>query len=71
MIESEILEKLQGTSIEERIQVIEAILRTVKSDMRGVPSPRVLAKPDALKGKVIRYEEPYEPVVVEDWEALS
>ena len=24
-----------------------------------------------LRGKVIRYEHPYEPVAVEDWEALT
>ena len=71
MIESEILEKLQGTSIEKRIQVIEAILRTVKSDMRPIPSQQVLAGQVSLKGKVIRYEEPLEPVAVEDWETLS
>lgn len=71
MIESEILEKLEGTSIEERIQVIEAILRTVKSDMRAVPSQQVLAGQGSLKGKVIRYDDPYEPVALEDWEALA
>ena len=71
MIESEILEKLQGTSIEERILVIEAILRTLKSDMRAVPSPQTLSRQGSLKGKVIRYDEPYEPIAVEDWEALS
>ncbi len=70
MIESEILEKLRGTSIEERIQIIEAILRSVKSDMRAVPSQQVAGQ-GSLKGKVIRYEEPYEPLAVEDWEALS
>jgi hypothetical protein len=26
---------------------------------------------DSLKGSVLRYDEPFEPVAVEDWEALS
>lgn len=34
MFDSEILEKLQGASIEERIRVIEAILRTLKKDIK-------------------------------------
>jgi hypothetical protein len=33
MLESEIIEKLQGSSIEDRIRVIEAILHTLKHDM--------------------------------------
>ena len=71
MIESEIIEKLQGTSIEDRILVIEAILRTVKSDMRAISSQQILSGQSPLQGKVIRYDEPYEPVAAEDWEALS
>jgi hypothetical protein len=34
MLDSEILEKLQGASIEERIRVIEAILRSLKTDIQ-------------------------------------
>ena len=34
MLDSEILEKLQGASIEERIRVIEAILRSLKNDIQ-------------------------------------
>ena len=40
MLDSEILEKLQGASIEERIRVIEAILQTVKHDMQKDASPQ-------------------------------
>jgi hypothetical protein len=32
MLESEILEKLQGSSLEERIRIIEAILHTLKNN---------------------------------------
>ena len=70
MIESDILEKLQGTSIEERILIIEAILQTVKNDMRSTSLPQLTSE-HPLRGKVIRYEYPYEPVAVEDWEALT
>jgi hypothetical protein len=70
MIESDILEKLQGTSIEERILIIEAILQTVKNDMRSTSLPQLTSE-HPLRGKVIRYEDPYEPVAVEDWEALT
>jgi hypothetical protein len=71
MIDSEILEKLQGASIEERILVIEAILRTVKNDMRATPSHQISSEHHPLRGKVIHYEDPYEPVATEDWEALA
>jgi hypothetical protein len=45
MIESDILEKLQGTSIEERILIIEAILQTVKNDMRSTSLPQLTSEP--------------------------
>ncbi|MBD2485302.1 hypothetical protein [Planktothrix sp. FACHB-1365] len=70
MIESDILEKLQGTSIEERILIIEAILQTVKNDMRSTSLPQLTSE-HPLRGKVIRYEHPYEPVAGEDWDALT
>ena len=38
MIDSEILEKLQGFSIEDRINTIEVILNTLKQDMRSPAS---------------------------------
>ena len=71
MLDSEILEKLQGASIEERIRVIEAILRSLKQDMRSAPSQQIPSESNPLRGKVIRYDDPYQPVVAEDWEALS
>jgi hypothetical protein len=61
MVELEILKKLQGTSIEERIQIIEAILQTVKNDMRLNSGQQVLGSERPLRGKVIHYEEPLEP----------
>ncbi|MBC6472243.1 MAG: hypothetical protein GDA48_05040 [Hormoscilla sp. GM102CHS1] len=72
MIESEILEKLQETSIVERIQIIEAILRSVKNNMRKASEQQILPGQYPLRGKVIRYDDPYEPAVAaEDWEALA
>ena len=70
MLDSEILEKLQGSSIEDRIRVIEAILNTLKHDMRVIPSKQIPSEDNPLKGKVIHYNEPYDPVAVENWEAL-
>jgi hypothetical protein len=40
MIDAEILEKLQGASIEERINLIETILRSLKHDMQTTASPQ-------------------------------
>ncbi|MBO1346112.1 MAG: hypothetical protein EBE86_001330 [Hormoscilla sp. GUM202] len=72
MIESEILEKLQETSIVDRIKIIEAILRSVKNDMRKDSEQKSLPGEYPLRGKVISYDEPYEPAVAaEDWEALA
>ncbi|MDJ0516137.1 MAG: hypothetical protein QNJ74_07695 [Trichodesmium sp. MO_231.B1] len=71
MIDSEILKKLQGKSIEERILVIEAILQTVKNDMGLTSSHQLSSEEHPLKGKVIHYDAPYEPVAQEDWEALK
>lgn len=72
MIESEILEKLKETSIEERILIIEAILQTVKNEMRSTRSKELSQdSPKPLKGKLIRYNDPYEPIAAADWEALA
>lgn len=71
MVELEILKKLQGTSIEERIQIIEAILQTVKNDMRSNSGPQVSGYERPLRGKVIHYQEPLEPVAMDDWQALT
>ena len=40
MIDAEILEKLQMASIEERINLIETILRSLKHDMQHNASPQ-------------------------------
>jgi hypothetical protein len=71
MTESEIIEKLQGTSIEERIQIIEAILQTVKNDMRSTSSQQHPSEHHPLRGKVVHYDNPYEPVALEDWDVLA
>jgi hypothetical protein len=39
MIDSEILKKLQGFSLEDRISVIEAILGSLKNDIKKDDSP--------------------------------
>ncbi|WP_009630042.1 hypothetical protein [Synechocystis sp. PCC 7509] len=45
MLESEILEKLQGSSVEDRIRIIEAILNTLKQDMRSTESTSLPQRP--------------------------
>jgi len=72
MIESEILKKLEGVSIEERILIIESILQTIKNEMRSTSSKKLSqGSPKQLKGKLISYKDPYEPVAAADWEALA
>lgn len=71
MNQSKILTQLQGTSIEERILIIEAILQTVKNDMRSTSSQSLTSEDHPLRGKVVHYDNPYEPVALEDWEALA
>lgn len=39
MLDSETLEKLQKASIEERIAIIEIILRSLKNDISASPQP--------------------------------
>ena len=36
----------------------------------GRPSPAPLADRDSLRGSVLRYDNPTEPVAEEDWEAI-
>ncbi len=40
MLDSETLEKLQNASIEERITIIEVILRSLKNDIKKNDSPQ-------------------------------
>ncbi|MEB3343494.1 hypothetical protein [Okeania sp.] len=63
--------KLQGTSIQERILVIEAVLQTVKNDMGLTSSQQLSSEEQPLKGKVINYDAPYEPIALQDWETLK
>jgi hypothetical protein len=71
MNKDDILSQLRGTAIEERILIIEAILETVKHDMRVSSSAPLESEHKPLRGRVIRYDEPYEPVAAEDWEVLA
>lgn len=57
-------------SIEVCIRVIEVILRSLKHDMQSA-SQHIPSESNPLRGKMIRYDEPYEPVAAEDWEALA
>ena len=50
--------------------IIEAILQTVKNDMRSTSLPQLTSE-HPLRGKVIHYDDPYEPVAAKDWEALT
>lgn len=70
MIDSELLEQLQNASIEERIAIIEMILRSVKQDVRSA-SRQSIVENRPLRGKVRYYTDPYEPVAAEDWEASA
>ncbi len=43
---------------------VEIVIREVEGEtQRGEPSP--------LRGSVLRYDEPFEPVAEDDWEALG
>lgn len=70
MINPELLEQLQAASIDDRIAIIEAILRSLKRDVRSA-SRQSNAENRPLRGKVRHYDNPYEPVAVEDWETLA
>ncbi len=76
MVDPELMQKLQGVSIEDRILVIEAILQTVKQDMqKGItPQPEPTRRPafgfmqhtGAILGDVVA------PVLPESaWEVLQ
>lgn len=70
MLDAEILNQLHGTSIEERIRIIEMILTTLKQDLR-TNNTQSAAEQLSLRGKVRHYDDPYEPVATEDWEASA
>jgi hypothetical protein len=70
MPESEIFQKMQGASIEERIRIIEMILTSLKQDLRA-SNVQAVAAHRPLRGTVRHYEDPYEPVAASDWEASA
>ena len=78
MIDDQALEKLQNTSIEERIVIIEAILKSLKSDLTKETSPQSELAPHPQRpafgfmkdtGKILG--DVVAPVLSEDtWEVL-
>jgi hypothetical protein len=70
MLDTDILNQLSGASIEERIRIIEMILKSLKQDLRASKSQAVAAQ-RPLRGTVRHYEGPYEPVAASDWEASA
>jgi UDP-glucose 6-dehydrogenase len=70
MLDTNILNQLHGASIEDRIAVIEMILKSLKQDLRASNAHSV-AEQHPLRGKVRYYEDPYESVAAEDWEASA
>jgi hypothetical protein len=70
MVDPELLEKLKTASVDERINLIEVILRSLKHDMQAAPR-QAIAENRPLRGKVRSYEDPYEPVAAEDWEVSA
>lgn len=78
MIDDQALEKLQNTSIEERIVIIEAILKSLKSDIKKEASPQseLAVRPQRQAfgfmkdtGKILG--DVVAPVLAEDtWEVL-
>ena len=70
MLDVDILNQLHGASIEERIRAIEMILNSLKQDLRA-SNAQSIAEQRPLRGKVRHYEDPYEPVAAEAWEASA
>ncbi|NEQ46217.1 MAG: hypothetical protein F6K00_22820 [Leptolyngbya sp. SIOISBB] len=70
MLDSEVFEKLQTASVAEKIQLIEAILQTLKQGLRKQTQPSV-NHDRLLRGKLRCYDSPYEPIAAEDWEASA
>jgi hypothetical protein len=70
MIDPNLLEQLKTASVDERINLIEAILQSLKRDIHSA-SRQTIADTHPLRGKVRYYEDPYEPVAAEDWEASA
>jgi hypothetical protein len=47
------------------------IRKNEQVNKQTIESENSTSKSNSLEGKLIYYEEPYEPVAVEDWEALG
>lgn len=71
MLDSDTLKKLQNASISERLQTLELIIESLKQDLRNISQPQEIIHQKPLKGKVIHYDAPYQPVAEEDWEATK
>jgi hypothetical protein len=65
MLDFDILHQLQGTSVEERIRLIEAILPTLKRDL-SAQSQLSVSDDRPLRDKLRHYNSPYEPIAAED-----
>ena len=59
MLDADISNQLKEASIEERIRIIEMILRSLKQDLRASKVQSV-ATQRPLRGTVRHYEEPYD-----------
>ena len=68
MLDVDLLNQLSTASIEERIAVIEMILKSLKQDLQASHA-QTIAEQRPLRGTVAHYDAPYEPVAAEDWEA--
>lgn len=70
MIDSALLEQLKNASVSDRIHLIEVLLNSLKPDIRS-SSHQSTTEQRPLRGKLIHYDNPYEPVAAEDWEASA
>jgi hypothetical protein len=52
-------------------EVRELVGRDVEIVVREIPVAAEPAERYPLRGSVLRYDDPFEPVAVEDWEALE
>ena len=50
---------------------VEVIVLESRTRQHEVPTRSPDSNPYPLRGKVIRYDDPTEPVALEDWEALK
>jgi len=66
MLDSEILQKMQGASIKERIRIIEMVLTSLKQNLRASNAQAVAAQ-RPLRGTVRHDAAPYQPVAASDW----